>query len=93
MLIIGVIHIALMQGIMYKLYKITIDKKTLKMLIISILFVLISFVVSDFDGLAERYLIGLVVISISLWYSTKHFHDVTNLNIFDFIKMKLKRKS
>lgn len=93
MLIMGVMHIALMQGIMYKLYKITIDRKTLKMLMLSILFVLISFIVSDFDGLAERYLFGLVVISISLWYSTKHFHDVTNLNIFDFIKMKLKRKS
>jgi PST family polysaccharide transporter len=93
MLIMGVIHITLMQGIMYKLYKINIDKKTLKILILSILFVLISFIVSDFDGLIERYLFGLVVLSISLWYSTKHFHDVTNLNILDFIKMKLKRKS
>lgn len=93
MLILGLIHIILMQSIIYQLYKILIDLETFKMLIISILFVLIAFYTSGIDDILQKYLLGTGLLVISIWYSTKHFNDVTNLNIIDFIKSKLKRKN
>ena len=93
MLIMGVFHITLMQGIMYKLYRISIDVKTFKMFIVSIVFVLLSFFISDISDFVERYILGGIIISLSLCYSVKHFNEVTDLNIYNFIKLKLKRKS
>lgn len=93
MLIMGTIHITLMQSIMYKLYNITIDMKTLIIFITSIVFVIVAFYISDIDDFFTKYLLGLLLLSISIWYSVKHFNEVTNLNIFDFLKSKLKRKN
>lgn len=93
MLIMGIIHIVLMQGIMYKIYKILIDVSTLKMFISSILLVVLSFFISDLDGFCIKYTLGIVVLLISLAYSMRNLNHITGLSVIDFIKSKFKRKN
>lgn len=92
MTIMGVIHITLMQSIMYRLYNITIDIKTLIIFITSIVFVIIAFYISDIDDFFIRYFLGILLFLTSFWYSIKLFNEVTNLNVNNFIKSKFKRK-
>lgn len=92
MLIMGIIHIVLMQGIMYKLYHIFIDSKTVKMLVTSIVLVILSFIFTKIDNMYLKYSLGIVLLCVSGLYSVRHFSDITDLNIVDFLKSKLKKK-
>jgi len=93
MLTMGLFHIILMQSIMYKLYNILVDFKTFKMLINSLCFCFLALYISGISDSLLKYQLGAVLLVISIWYSIKHFNDVTSLNIFDFIKSKLGRKT
>lgn len=92
MLIMGVIHITLMQSIMYKLYRIHIDVKTIKMMFISIVFVILSFFVSDLESIINMLLLGLPLVVMSFAYSINKFNEVTNVDLYEAIKAKLRRK-
>ena len=92
MLIMGLIHIILMQSIMYNAYNIFINGKTLKMLVVSILLVILSFFISGLNNSFSKYTLGVVVLGMSIFYSMKHFSKITDLNIVDFMKSKLKRR-
>ncbi len=92
MMIMGIIHIVLVQSIMYKLYNILIDFKTLTMFLVSLVLVVIALLVSDIDSLYLKYFLGLVLLIISVIYSMRHFNSVTGLSITNFIKSKFKRR-
>ena len=92
MLIMGVIHFVLMQSIMYRTYNIFINSKTLKMFIVSILLVILSFFVSAIDNDFIKYILGVAVLGMSVFYSMRCFSEITDLSIFDFVKSKIKRK-
>lgn len=93
MMLMGVLHIILMQGIMYKKYKILIDGKTLSMLILSIFLLIISLLVINLiDNFIIKYAIGIVLLSLSVIYSIKCFKDITRVNLLDVIKSKINKK-
>lgn len=87
-LIMGIIHMVLMQGIMYKMYGIRIDDETVKMLLISVVLVVLSLISNEIDDVYLKYLLGLVLLCVSGFYSIRNFSDITNLNIIYFIKSK-----
>jgi len=91
MLLMAIIHIILMQSIMYKLYSIVIDSKSLKIFIVSIVLTVCSFFLSDMNNIYLKYLSGLIIVLVTFLYSLKQFNEVTNLNLLDFFKSKLKR--
>jgi len=91
MLIMAIIHIVLMQSVMYKFYNIIIDSQSFKIFIVSVCFVIVAFFLSDIGNVYLKYLLGVVIIFVSILYSLKHFNEVTNLNLLDFFKSKLKR--
>lgn len=91
MMIMAIIHIVLMQSIMYRLYKISIDIKSLKIFLVSIIFVILAFLLSDMSNIYIKYLLGGILIVISILYSLKHFNEVTDLNLINLIMSKLKR--
>ena len=92
MLIMGVVHISLMQSIMYKLYKIHVDKITIKMMIISMTFVIFSFFISDIDSIVNILLLGVPLVMMSFAYSINKFNEVTGVNLYEAVKAKLIRK-
>ena len=92
MLIMGLIHITLMQSIMYKLYEIKLDSETIKMFLLSVLLTVVSFFTSDLDDILVKYIFGSFILSISIWYSITHFKKVTDISILSFIQKKIKIK-
>jgi PST family polysaccharide transporter len=91
MLIMGGVHIVLMQSIMYKLYEIYIDIATLKMFVVSVFFVLVSFFISDISDALARYSLAVIIVFVSICYSIKNFNEVTGFNVYNLVQSKWKK--
>lgn len=87
-IIMAVIHISLMQFIMYKLYNIFFKKELIKMLLTTIMFCLFSFFTKDFDNIFLRYGIGSIIFITSLAYSIFNMKKIMRIDIIKIIKAK-----
>jgi PST family polysaccharide transporter len=91
-IIMAVIHISLMQFIMFKLYKILFKKELLIMLLITIGFCLIAFFTKDFTNVFLRYGIGSIIFIMSLSYSILNVKKIMNVDVIQIFKNKFSIK-
>jgi PST family polysaccharide transporter len=87
-IIMAVIHISLMQLIMYRLYNIIFKKGLIKMLLITIMFCLFSFLTKDLANVFLRYAIGSIIFITSLAYSIFNMKKIMDIDIVEIIKTK-----
>lgn len=88
-IVMALIHIILMQGIMYKYYNIFFKVRLIKMLLIVIVFCLSAFFVKDFSNAWLRYGTGGIVLLLSFIYSITNMKRIMNIDIFEMIKTKI----
>lgn len=88
----ALLHLVLMQLIMYKLYNITFNMRTLKMLLIIICFAGVSFFIKDISSNMLKYGLGLLVLSVSFIYSYRQMKLVMGIDLVDFVKNKIGKK-
>lgn len=91
-IIMAVIHISLMQFIMFKLYKILFKKELLIMLLITIGFCLMAFFTKDFTNIFLRYGIGSIIFIMSLGYSILNVKKIMNIDVMQIFKNKFSIK-
>ncbi|TDE04547.1 oligosaccharide flippase family protein [Flavobacterium hiemivividum] len=89
-IIMAVIHMLLMQLIMYKLFEITFKKELLEILFVTIIFSLISFFIKDFTYVYLRYGLGTIIFISSLCYSIRKINKIMNINIVEMTRSKFK---
>ncbi|WP_419237891.1 oligosaccharide flippase family protein [Photobacterium leiognathi subsp. mandapamensis] len=87
--IIAILHMLLMQTIMYQLYKIKFNLTTIKLLLINLIFIFVAFVLSEFDHLYIKYSLGGGLIIISSIFSVYNLQTLMGINIRNIIKKKL----
>ncbi len=93
LLIMGFVHLLLMQTIVGFLYNIKLEFETYKMFFISLVLAILSFYASGLSNDYIKYSFGLLLLFISMSYSIYYFKMITKINIFDYLKNKLfKRK-
>ncbi len=88
MIIMSVIHMILMQGIMYWLYKIKFQLETISILFVTLLFATIAFYLNHLDSLSMKYGIGFILLMISFFYSIYNLNTVANINILSIVQRK-----
>ena len=87
-IVMAVIHISLMQFIMFKLYEIIFKKELIKMLLITIGLCLLAFFTKDFINVFFRYGLGTIIFIISLTYSIYNVKKIMKIDVLKIIKSK-----
>ncbi len=90
-LIMALVHIALMQGIMYKLYSIVFYKKTIILLIYTLFIALLTITVTSIDSMYIRIILSLLLLLISCYISFANISKLLDVSVIDKIKSKFKR--
>ena len=90
-IIFAILHITMMQAIMYKLYNILFNKKVVFMLIFTLILSLVAFFIKDFSNNWLKYSIGLFILFVSLFYSITKMKKVMNIDIIDYIIFGIKK--
>ena len=90
-IIMALIHILLMQGIMYKLYNIRFKLETMYMLLITLLITYFAFLVKDLESLNLRYSTGIFLFLVSIVYSVYNLEKKMEINVIEFIKLRIKK--
>jgi len=88
-IIMAIIHLVLMQLIMYKYYNILFKVRLIKMLFITIVFCLFAFIIKDFSNIWWRYGIGAILLLISFTFSITNMKKIMNINVLEIIKTKI----
>ena len=90
-IIFAILHITMMQAIMYKLYNILFNKKVVFMLIFTLILSLVAFFIKDFSNDWLKYSIGLIILFVSLFYSITKMKKVMTIDIIDYIIFGIKK--
>ncbi len=88
----AMLHLGLMQFIMFRFYGILFNKRTLKMLLVIIAFALSAFFIKNISSYLLKYSLGGFVFLTSVLYSMKQMKLVMGIDLIEFVKNKIQRK-
>lgn len=88
----GLMHLILMQTVIWKLYKIKAKNKLAISLLIMVLLTIIAFFVKNIENIILSYSLGIVLIAMSLSYAIITMRKEMNIDIIDVVMKKLKKK-
>lgn len=86
-IIMAIIHILIMQAIMYKLYSILFKLRTIAILTITLFLCLIAFFVKDFQNQILKYSLGVVLLSSSLTYTIIQMRKIMDIDVLRIIRV------
>lgn len=86
--IFSIAELILMQIVLNYFYKIKINFKTAKILIITLLLSFLAFITLDIDKLWVRYLVSVVLFLISCTYSLNVMKNIMSIDLLKMIKNK-----
>lgn len=88
----GIFHLLFMQAVLWKIYKIRIEKSLFKiLLVVSCLCGTAFFIRRVFENSWIGYILGAILIVITVWYSLYIGKKMMNMDFFQMIKQKIKR--
>lgn len=91
-IIMAILHIVMMQTIMYKLFRIVFKSSTMVMLGYTLLVCLVAFIVKDISNFWIKYIIGISLFTLSIVYSIIKIKKVMDIDVFQLIISKVFRR-
>lgn len=86
----GVFHLAFMSAVMWKKYRIKMNRGLYIMLITILTFSVIAFFVKDIDNLYIKYTLGLLLCGIYFIYALRQAKKTMGIDIIEFVRRKMK---